>query len=152
MRAARRGTASAGGKLQQRSLENSPRERGGGSERASEGGLCAPLGSGSGCGRAWQHPHPRAPLSPFPSPSTSSADSRGARGELPSQKPGLDLGPAPWSKTHPVMRATNHLRGSRRGWAQGEVGTDPPAQRTLPATPGPCCCLEPGEPSRKEET
>lgn len=132
-----------------------PHGEGGGrrreSERTSEGGRCAPLGSGSGCGRAWQHPHPRAPLSPSPSPSLSSAESRGARGELPSQNPGLDLGPAPWSKTHPAMRATNHRRGSRRGWARGKVGTDPPAQRTLPATPGPCCCLEPGGPSWKEE-
>lgn len=44
VRAARRGTASAGGKLQQRSLENSPRGGGGeggerASERAREGGV-----------------------------------------------------------------------------------------------------------------
>lgn len=123
MRAARRGAASAGGKLQQRSLENSPRGGKEARERANERGRAVRaarqrLGLRQSLAAS---PPPGASLL---SPSPSSAERRGARSELPGQEPELDLGPVPWSKTHPVTRATNHRRGSRRGRAQGEVGTE----------------------------
>lgn len=123
VRAARRGAASAGGKLQQRSLENSPRGEGGerASERAREGGARRSAAARAAA-EPGSIPPPGASL-----PSPSSAERRGAGCEKGAARSGAGARSRPCALEQDPPGDTRNQSPAReqaRPGAQGEVGTE----------------------------